>query len=443
MTIEVGRVAMISMDEIEIGKRAREEMGDLEGLEESMKESGAITPIAVRENEGGERPYFLLAGERRITILRKNNKGRIPVRIYPFDITELEIATIELAENFHRKDLEWWEYDNKTRDIHKLQQQLHGEKISTLADAPGWGMKETAHLTGVKSKATVSTAIKRAEAREAFPDLFNKCKTQKDASKVLSKLNEAVIKDALAKKIEQEQITPNKQQLINNFILRDFFVGVKEIPDGSMHLVEIDPPYAINLDGSDKGSAAKKDYAYGENYNEISTEDYPDFMINTFEECYRIMADHSWLICWFAPEPWFCPMYTWLIEAGFSTTRMCGVWTKTSGQSKRPEIHLANSYEMFFYAWKGRPAMAKAGRSNNFDGFPPIPPQQKTHPTERPIELTTEIYSTFAFPGSRVFIPFLGSGNGLLSAQELGMAGVGFELGKSHRDSFLVKVYKM
>ena len=95
---------------------------------------------------------------------------------------------------------------------------------------------------------------------------------------------------------------------------------------------------------------------------------------------------------------------------------------------------------MFFYAWKGRPALNKPGRSNNFQ-FPPVPPNQKTHPTERPVELMKEIYETFAFPGSRVLIPFLGSGNGLIAADQLNMAGLGYELSKGYRDSFLVKIH--
>ena len=101
---------------------------------------------------------------------------------------------------------------------------------------------------------------------------------------------------------------------------------------------------------------------------------------------------------------------------------------------------LANSCETFFYAWKGRPAINKAGRSNEFD-YPPVPPQQKTHPTERPVALMKDIYETFAFPGSRLLIPFLGSGSGLIAADEVGMSGVGFELSKANRDSFLVKIH--
>jgi len=431
--MNVGKVAMVDISAIEIGERARQEMGDLQGLEESMNKSGLIAPLAVKEI--GNEHYFLLAGERRISVLLKNKVDVIPVRIYPSDISEIEVKTIELAENFFRKDFESWEHDNLVRETHNLQQEIHGEKISTLADSPGWGMKETAEMIG-KSKSSVSSAIKRADARDAFPELFTKCKTQKDATKVLDKLNEAVIKEALAKKIEQESIAPDKQQLMNNYILRDFFEGVKEIPNESMHLVEIDPPYAIDL------KASKKDYTYGDSYNEVSKNDYPSFIQRLLTDCYAKMAEHSWLIFWFAPEPWFEFIYNSIIEAGFQTKRMCGIWTKSSGQSKRPEIHLANSYEMFFYAWKGRPALAKPGRGNIFD-FSPVPAQYKTHPTERPVELMKEVYKTFAFPGSRVLIPFLGSGNGLIAAQELGMAGTGFELSKEYRDSFLVKTYKI
>jgi site-specific DNA-methyltransferase (adenine-specific) len=95
---------------------------------------------------------------------------------------------------------------------------------------------------------------------------------------------------------------------------------------------------------------------------------------------------------------------------------------------------------MFFYAWKGRPALNKPGKTNIFT-TPPVLAQNKTHPTERPVELMKELYETFAFPGSRVLIPFLGSGNGLIAANSLGMSPVGFDMSKSFRDSFLVKIH--
>lgn len=440
MSINVGRVAMVSITDIEIGERARQEMGDLQGLEESMKQSGLIAPLCVKEQDNGSKPYFLLGGERRFGVLLKNCQMEVPVRIYPADISSFEVKSIELAENFYRKDFEWYEYDNLVREIHKLQQELHGRKISTSPDAEGWGMQETAALMGI-TKAGVSTAVKRAEAREAFPELFEKCRTQKDASKVLDKLNEQMIKEAIANKIESQKLSGTVKTLASGYILKDFFAGVRQVQNNSVHLVEIDPPYGISLPDQKKKDGTS---IYNlEDYNEVDIGQYADFLYSTFKECYRVMTEHSWLICWFAPEPWFATVYDLLNQSGFSTSRMCGIWTKgTSGQNMNPATRLSNSYEMFFYAWKGQPVLNKQGRSNQFH-YPPVSSGQKIHPTERPIELMKDIYDTFGFPGSRVMIPFLGSGSGLIAAYQLGMGAFGYELSKSYRDSFLVKIHKM
>lgn len=438
--INVGKVAMVPLSNIEVGERAREVMGDLGHMEGSMKERGLITPLAVKELDEGK--FFLLAGERRFLVLQKNKVESVPVRVFPDDIDDIEMKSIELAENMYRKDFEYWEYDNLVREIHELQQSIHGEKAPGPG-SEGWGTNETGELLNT-TKASVSTAIKRANAREAFPQLFDKCKTQKDASKIIAGMEDTIIKEVVAQKIESEIQSirdPNESKavrLANSYMLGDFFKGVKAIDDGVMHLVEIDPPYGIDL-----RKAKKEETVTGvelDVYNEVDSSEYQVFLANLFAECYRVMSKHSWLLCWFAPEPWFEIVYQELNNAGFTTTRMCGIWNKGYGQSKRPEIHLANSYEMFFYAWKGRPALNKPGRANSFE-FSPVPPNQKVHPTERPIDLMKEIYDTFACVGSRVLIPFLGSGSGILAADELGMTASGFELAKEYRDSFLLKIY--
>lgn len=440
MTIDVGRVEMVPFEKISISDRAREIMGDLDGLEESMKESGLTTPLTFQFKDGN---YILLAGERRLRVLQRNGVTLIPGRIYDRELTELEIKIIEKAENFYRKDWEYYELDKLTLEITTMQQELHGVKAPG-PNADGWGLADTGEMLGGTTKAAVSQAIKRAEAREVFPELFENCKTASDASKVLKKVNEAMVKGAIAEKLESKSANTTLHELSKCYIVRDFFKGVKEIPDGIMHLVEIDPPYAIDMHKAKK-TDGESIYAL-EEYNEIPAEYYMDGSLDgdwrgmneVFRQCYRVMSNHSWLLCWFAPEPWFSNIYQAITKAGFETTRMCPIWTKSSGQSKRPEMHLPNSYEMFFYAWKGRPAIAKARPGNQFD-YPSVPVQQKTHPTERPIELMVDVYETFAFPGSRVLIPFLGSGVGILAAHQLKMAPIGFDLSKSNKDSFLIK----
>ena len=433
--IDVGKVGMIPVSQIILTERARQEMGNLNDLESSMKESGMIQPLAVKDNHNGT--YTLLAGGRRFAVITKNGVEAVPAKIYDNDLSELEMKIIEKSENFFRKDFEWFELDKITLEIHQMKQQLHGVKAPGPG-SEGWSISDTGEAIGY-TKGAVSLAIKRAEAYEALPELFEGCKTASDATKVIKKLDEALVKQVIAQKLESDKSNCSLTQLSKCFIIKDFFEGVKEIPDGIMHLVEIDPPYGIDLK-KQKQKDGESQYVL-ENYNEIDCEDYQRFLTKTFQECYRVMAPHSWLICWFGPEPWFEVIYRELQIAGFQTTRMCGIWTKNRpGQNNQPQTRLSNSYEMFFYAWKGQPVLQKAGRSNEFN-FSPIPPNQKTHPTERPIELMKELYNTFAFSGSRILIPFLGSGNGLLAANDLGLSAVGFELSKAHKDSFLVKVH--
>jgi DNA modification methylase len=435
MFIEVGKVEMVALKNIEVGERAREVMGDLDEIESSMQSRGLISPLAVKENENGS--YMLLAGERRYLVLQRNEVATVPVRVYPSDISQFEIKSIELAENMFRKDFEYWEYDNLVREVHSLQQEIHGAKAPGPGEG-GWSTENTSNMLGI-SKGSVSTAISRANAREAFPQLFETCKTQKDASKLMDNMAESVVKEAIAKRIEANRDDSSLTQLAKRYIIKDFFEGVKDIPSEVIHLVEIDPPYAIDLKKAKKTDGVAIGTA---DYNEVDSLNYQVFLANTFKECYRVMTQNSWLLCWFAPEPWFEIVFRELQIAGFQSTRMCGIWTKGYGQSKRPEMHLANSYEMFFYAWKGRPALNKAGRSNEFE-FSPIAAQNKTHPTERPVELMKEIYDTFAFPGSQVLIPFLGSGSGIIAAYELGMTATGFELSEGYRNSFLLRVNEM
>jgi DNA modification methylase len=444
MTISVGRVGMIKTSSVIIADdRAREDMGDLNALELNMKESGLISPLAVKDNKDGT--YLLLAGERRFTVLSRNQVPEIPVRIFDQALSDLEMKIIEKSENFFRKDMEFWELDKLTLEIHRMQQELHGATAPGPGDA-GWSMNDTAEMIGGVSKATVSLAVKRAELREACPEVFEGCKTAADAMKMIKKMDEAVVKQVIAKQVETKNENSGSAlaKLAKSYIIESCFDGIKKIPAGVFHLVEIDPPYAIEL-MKQKKSDGESQYQR-EDYNEIDAKIYMDGdktsqwkgMKYLFKECYRVMTDHSWLLCWFGPDPWFEQMYQALIEAGFGTTRMCPIWTKPSGQTKQPETRLPNAYEMFFYAWKGRPAIAKQRGTNTFV-YSPVPAQQKSHPTERPIEMMKDIYSTFAFEGSRVLIPFAGSGSGIIAAHQLGMTGIGFELTKGYRDSFLVK----
>jgi DNA modification methylase len=321
-------------------------------------------------------------------------------------------------------------------EVHDLMQQIHGKKVSTLPDATGWSMADTAELMN-RSKQSVSNDINIASAVEQFPELFAACKTKSDAAKLLNQMEETLIREELSKRITTGKGSDILRRLSNAYITGDFFEKAKSMQSNLFNLIEIDPPYAINLTDIKKQEEITNGAYNLSDYREVESADYESFMRRMLKEAYRLGSEHSWLIVWFGPDPWFERMYTWITEAGYSSTRLCGIWTKGHGQSLNPNTRLANSYEMFFYAWKGSPALAKPGSVNEFR-FPPDAPQKKGHPTQRPINLMSEIYSTFAFEGSRILIPCGGSGTGIIAANECKMNAVATEINPAYRDSFIL-----
>jgi DNA modification methylase len=429
---------VVSIEKITFGERFRDDYGDLDTLAASLKKEGIIQPLAVRSCVGDEE-YILLAGGRRYKACLQAGISEIPVRVYPDTLSDMEMRSIELMENVARKDLSWQEATNLNKEIHILQQQIYGKKISTNPDAAGVSMRDTAALLGISSGG-LSDDIKLAKAMEAFPSI-KEAKTKSDAMKMVKKLGEELLRSELAKRIKDKQTnTPSEKlrsDLMNNYILKDFFNGVAKVPDNSVDIVELDPPYGINLHDIKKQDDTK---GVTKGYNEVAAEIYPDFLTRVFKECYRVMSENSWIICWYGQEPWSEVVYQSMIRAGFRGSRIAGIWNKnTSGQTMNPATALANAYETFFYMRKGQPSITRQGRSNVFT-YKPVSGSKKIHPTERPVELIQDVLQTFSWEGCRVMVPFLGSGNTLLASSNLGMTAFGFDLTEAYKDGYVIRV---
>ncbi len=413
--------------------RFREDLGDLSGLVESFKQEGVIQPLAVRDNEDGS--YKLLAGGRRYAAAVKASMETLPVRCFDKNISEIEMRSIELMENVQRKDLEWQEAAKLKKEIHLLQVAIHGEKLSTAADAPGWSKRDTAALLG-KSHTAVNQDIQLADAVVAFPEL-SKAKNRGDALKMLGKLQEEIIRGELASRIEARTAATSldklHQGLINQYFVGDFFEGIKAITSGSVNFIELDPPYAIKLLGQKRDMTT----VFTDNYKEIEEEQYYDFLFNVIKECHRVMSNNSWMIFWHAKQ-WRGAIQELLEDIDLAYDE--GIWYKGNvGQTNTPALHLASCFEPFFYIRKGNPSIIRQGRSNVFN-YKPVNSQIKVHPTERPIEMIQDLIQTFCWEGARILVPFMGSGNTALAAANLGMIAFGWDLAQEYKDSYIIKV---
>lgn len=433
------KLAIIPLIAIDEGTRFREDYGSLVELTHSIRTHGIIQPLAVYERpqiEGEEprQPYVLIAGGRRFRACQDAEVESVPVRIYTKELSELELRTLELAENLYRKDLNWDEAAKLQREIHLLQQQLYGAATPGPSGSNGWSLANTAEMLGVTPSA-VSHNIKLAEAAEAIPELTN-CKTASEATKLLNNLKEQEIRKELARRAEARSVgSPFIQQLNERYIIKDVLEGLRAQADGTFDMAEIDPPYGIDLIEVKKENDCLA-------YNEVPQDKYMPFMADVLRETYRTLKPNAWLVCWFGPEPWFEAMYQSIITAGFAGHRMCGIWVKPTGQTMQPNLSLANAYEMFFYARKGSPVLAKPGRTNVYT-HAPVSPDKKTHPTERPLSLMQDVLETFTVEGANIIVPFAGSGATLLAAAMSRRAAFGFDLSEEYRDSYILRAQQL
>lgn len=436
---EAGDVELlnISVNDIEFGPRARRSYSGLAELADSFKKHGVIQPVAVQRQGGeGKKPFLLLAGGRRYSAAVFGDIELIPGRVYQDGLSELDRREIELAENIEalRHSLNTREEAWLTEEIHRLYQEKYGV---AAGPSEGHSAADTARLLGV-SAMTVSRNLKIARALRDTPEVLEGVKTQSDALRILKRAERLNEERGAAQKfdqlIQQDEGKEVKYRLASGFLLGDFFSLIEGVPDSAVNLVEIDPPYSISLKAIKKAPEESM-----QEYNEIEEAAYPSFLEDLFKACYRVMFPDSWLLCWFAIQ-WYTVVVEKLASAGLSPCHIPAVWVKGSaGQTQNPELRLGSAYEPMIYARKGQATIRKPGRSNVFM-FQPVHQDKKIHPTERPVELMEDVLSTFAPPGAHILVPFLGSGNTLLAAANLGYTGFGMELSEVYKNAFLSRV---
>jgi N6-adenosine-specific RNA methylase IME4 len=182
---------------IRIGKRHRRDMGDIDGLAQSISESGLLHPIVVNENNK------LVAGERRLAACKK--LGWSDVRVTVVNIQE--IARGEYAENVTRKDFTPSELVAITRAIEQrerdlAQQRMTLGKVST--GSTGKTRDKVAVPFGISGR-TLEKARAVVDAAEAEPEKFNKLLADMDRT---GRVNGVFRRLKVAKQAEQIRAEP-------------------------------------------------------------------------------------------------------------------------------------------------------------------------------------------------------------------------------------------
>lgn len=119
-------------------QQARNELGDLSDLIQSIKEKGVLEPIIIRPKGNY---YEIIAGERRYTAAQKAGLTELPC--IEMDVDDNEAMEIALIENLQRKDLTVFE---------------EAEGLKTLSELYGYSHEMIAKKIG-KARSTVTEII--------------------------------------------------------------------------------------------------------------------------------------------------------------------------------------------------------------------------------------------------------------------------------------------
>ena len=386
---------------IYVADRARKDFDKkaMEELKTSIEEVGVITPLAVcytearYKEQGVIEAYRLLAGERRLRICKELGHKEIPVRIFEGDVSRLTAKTIEAAENFYREGLTAEERVMLVKQIHEEQVAKYGEALPGSHTGTGWSQKDTASLLGV-DPATVSRELKAAELLEKHPDFADLEGLKKsDLLQVVKQLQrEETAKQLNAELEKRAKVVRTK---VTETLAEALIVG-SLVLDADYDLIIID--------------------ARGQ-----------DCEPKVIEQAYLHLNPNSYLITIGLPTYPIAPYSPFYIQ--------CRYYAKPP----TPSVHDLG-VEVFhgYYYRKGNPQLQRPGRSNFF-------PLNITTVEESKGNLTLyeSFYSTFAYTGCKVFIPFVHTGHELIQAARLNLIPVGYTQDMEVKNVYLRKLVEM
>lgn len=201
---------------------------------------------------------------------------------------------------------------------------------------------------------------------------------------------------------------------------------IKDIPDNSIDLIVVDPPYQVISGGKPKhkgqpsGMLSKNDGKIFD-YNDIKPEQWiPDL--------YRVLKEGTH--CYIMTNVLNMENYLRICrETGFGLHNILN-WKK---QNVTPSRWYMKNSEFTLFLRKGKAKKINNVGSKMIHEFT-NPVGNKNHPTEKPVDLMKYYIENSSNINDTVFDPFMGVGSSGVAATELGRNFIGIEIDKKYFD---------
>ena len=219
------------------------------------------------------------------------------------------------------------------------------------------------------------------------------------------------------------------------------FDYLQTIPDKSVSLVLIDPPYEISKNTNFKTGKIKDNntdrFRISMFFGEQDTVfDNLDIVIN---ECYRILKNGGTIICFY--DIWkisFLKKY--LENAKFKQIRFIE-WIKTNPVPLNSKInYLSNAREIAVVGIKKGKGVFKSEYDKGIYEYPIYHNKKRFHPTQKPVTLLEELIKKHTNEGDLVLDCFAGSGSTTIAAYNTNRDFTGCELNKNYYEKTLCRL---
>lgn len=472
-------IMTVPFTKIGLSMRARKDYGNISDLQSSIHSDGLLHPILVQHiptdvktathqedidnmqsllKQGYE--YRVIAGGRRFTAMNNLYKkypsmyASIVVHCLSKPYISEDYPAYERVENFYTKPMIHGEYLKNLAMFHRFMLEKKGEKRTSSEG--GHSIQATADMLE-KSRATVSKHLKTIRTAEHLNLDVEKMTSQKQIDNAIN----AAIK--VAKGVVRKQEINNGTTSLDQFkqkILASYKVGntlemIKAVPDNSISFIECDPPYAIDLEHNQQAN-------HLDDYHEWTPRKFVANMHALFRQFHRILKPGGWFICWHSSKHTFVLKQIieglsvtsathLMLESGivnfeythpdqFKVIDIAGLWTKPGGQTLQPSRQLCSTYEPYLYGYKMPDgSLNKQGTANSVI-YNSVPAAHKIHRTQKPDRLYRELINTFCPIGETMLVPFLGSGQSIISAYQTHRIAYGFDLSKEYKNKFSILI---
>lgn len=200
--------------------------------------------------------------------------------------------------------------------------------------------------------------------------------------------------------------------------------------DNKMDMVFTDPPWNVNYGAVQKGNAQGYKQRTIEN-DDMSTEDFSEFMNNTFKVMNEVSKDGTPTYVVMSAQEWGNMMLNLKMNDYHWSSTI--IWAKDRLVLSRKDYH--TQYEPIWYGWKDGTRLNPVEDRKQSDLWKfERPSKSELHPTTKPIELVATAIQNSSKREDRVLDLFLGSGSTLIASEKTSRICYGMELDPKYVD---------